>query len=76
MKSIIALTAALFLGATTMARPFNAGDYDVCWLMCASDKIQCPENWYSKQQGNCWTCCKDIGGDNITVRPASLVELR
>lgn len=49
MKSIIALTAALFLGATTMARPFTdkAGDYDICWLICASDKIQCPEGWVS-----------------------------
>ncbi|CAH0023287.1 unnamed protein product [Clonostachys rhizophaga] len=78
MKSIIALTAALFLGATTMARPFTgkAGDYDICWLLCASDKIQCPEGWYSSQQGDCWTCCKDTSAEGITVRPASLVELR
>ncbi|KAJ4258231.1 hypothetical protein NW762_008380 [Fusarium torreyae] len=28
--------------------------YDICWLLCASDEIQCPEDW-----GDCWTCCRN-----------------
>ncbi|KAJ4178034.1 hypothetical protein NW755_013452 [Fusarium falciforme] len=31
---------------------------DICWLLCASDEIQCPEGWYASQQGECWTCCR------------------
>ncbi|PNP74554.1 hypothetical protein FNYG_12177 [Fusarium nygamai] len=23
---------------------------DICWLLCASDEIQCPDGWYSSQQ--------------------------
>ncbi|RSL51322.1 hypothetical protein CEP53_008490 [Fusarium sp. AF-6] len=38
--------------------------HDICWLLCASDKIRCPEGWYPSQQGECWTCCRsteDLG---------------
>ncbi|KAG4293084.1 hypothetical protein FPRO06_12572 [Fusarium proliferatum] len=28
---------------------------NVCWLLCASEEIQCPDEW-----GECWTCCHDL----------------
>ncbi|KAF5648834.1 hypothetical protein F25303_4862 [Fusarium sp. NRRL 25303] len=28
---------------------------NVCWLLCASEEIQCPDEW-----GECWTCCRDL----------------
>ncbi|KAH6884944.1 hypothetical protein B0T10DRAFT_564367 [Thelonectria olida] len=33
---------------------------DICWLLCASEEIECPEGWYGSQQGECWTCCRNI----------------
>ncbi|CVL09918.1 uncharacterized protein FPRN_13476 [Fusarium proliferatum] len=33
---------------------------NVCWLLCASEEIQCPDEWYSSHQGECWTCCHDL----------------
>ncbi|XEV02718.1 hypothetical protein FSHL1_008005 [Fusarium sambucinum] len=37
---------------------YHAVHYDICWLLCANEEIQCPDNWYSKQEGDCWTCCR------------------
>ncbi|RSM02311.1 hypothetical protein CDV31_010960 [Fusarium ambrosium] len=33
---------------------------DICWLLCAPEKIECPEEWYASKQGDCWTCCRGI----------------
>ncbi|EIE88822.1 hypothetical protein RO3G_13535 [Rhizopus delemar RA 99-880] len=28
-----------------------------CWKACYPKKPECPEGWYPKKLGNCWTCC-------------------
>lgn len=35
---------------------------DICWLACFSQSRDCPEGWYSKQLGDCWTCCRSTSG--------------
>ncbi|KAF5229465.1 hypothetical protein FAUST_10398 [Fusarium austroamericanum] len=35
----------------------KAVNEDICWLLCASEEISCPENWYSSKDGDCYTCC-------------------
>ncbi|KAG7404802.1 hypothetical protein Forpe1208_v014928 [Fusarium oxysporum f. sp. rapae] len=34
----------------------HAKQTDICWLLCASEEIQCPEGWSSSQQvrSPCW----------------------
>ncbi|KAJ4009519.1 hypothetical protein NW752_009109 [Fusarium irregulare] len=36
----------------------NHANHDICWLVCWNTEPQCPEGWYSSQQGECWTCCR------------------
>ncbi|KAL0957875.1 hypothetical protein HGRIS_000059 [Hohenbuehelia grisea] len=28
-----------------------------CWMLCATEKLRCPEGMELKQFGECWTCC-------------------
>ncbi|KAF5026512.1 hypothetical protein F66182_1372 [Fusarium sp. NRRL 66182] len=37
----------------------TANSFAICWLLCASEQVRCPDGWYAKQMGDCWTCCKD-----------------
>ncbi|KAF4445351.1 hypothetical protein F53441_10900 [Fusarium austroafricanum] len=31
----------------------------ICWLLCASEEIHCPEGLVSHEEDGCWTCCKE-----------------
>ncbi|KAH7236788.1 uncharacterized protein BKA55DRAFT_694414 [Fusarium redolens] len=33
---------------------------EICWLLCASSAIKCPEGWFSSEKGECWTCCRAL----------------
>ncbi|KAI4211690.1 MAG: hypothetical protein LQ351_005593 [Letrouitia transgressa] len=43
----------------------------ICWLLCASEPVKCPEGWDSKEFGDCWTCCKDtedlVGEEDVPL---------
>ncbi|KPM39344.1 hypothetical protein AK830_g7198 [Neonectria ditissima] len=41
----------------------NLFSQDICWMLCASESLECPEGWTAKQMGDCWTCCRDVGDD-------------
>ncbi|KAK3949259.1 hypothetical protein QBC32DRAFT_379135 [Pseudoneurospora amorphoporcata] len=40
---------------------------EICWMLCASEEIRCPEGWHSKQLGDCWTCCKTAENDSVDL---------
>ncbi|KAF4958313.1 hypothetical protein FGADI_2479 [Fusarium gaditjirri] len=33
----------------------HAKQSDICWLLCASEEIECPEKWFSSHQVR-WPC--------------------
>ncbi|KAF2631494.1 hypothetical protein BU25DRAFT_445622 [Macroventuria anomochaeta] len=40
-------------------KPKPTSRSELCTRICASSPIQnCGKGWYSKQQGECWSCCK------------------
>ncbi|KAF2137440.1 uncharacterized protein K452DRAFT_302015 [Aplosporella prunicola CBS 121167] len=44
---------------------FSIDKTDICWLICASQPLDCPEGWYSSQQGECYTCCRGAGDSKV-----------
>ncbi|KAL3481481.1 hypothetical protein BJX99DRAFT_253405 [Aspergillus californicus] len=45
--------------AVAFAAPSPATD--ICLLICAFEEPECPSPSYSKQDGDCWTCCTPQG---------------
>ncbi|KAB2576748.1 hypothetical protein BFW01_g7956 [Lasiodiplodia theobromae] len=56
----LALFAATGLCSPRRQMPFDDDTPQICWRLCATEDLQCPENWESKQFGDCWTCCRSI----------------
>ncbi|CAF3468910.1 unnamed protein product, partial [Fusarium graminearum] len=54
------ITLSIKVSQSPMNGAFHKAVKDeLCWLICASDELECPDDWYSKKQGECWTCCKE-----------------
>ncbi|KAF4436567.1 putative pathogenicity protein [Fusarium austroafricanum] len=45
------------------ASNMNRKAYDICWAACFGEEPSCPEGWYSKNFGDCYTCCRSTGDD-------------
>ncbi|KAF7364478.1 hypothetical protein MSAN_01109200 [Mycena sanguinolenta] len=46
---------------SSLVKAAKAKAVPACWLICANENLQCPPNMYLKQNGDCYTCCVEIG---------------
>ncbi|KFZ13474.1 hypothetical protein V501_03691 [Pseudogymnoascus sp. VKM F-4519 (FW-2642)] len=54
------------ISGTTAAVPASATFEEICWRVCAPQKIECKDEWYSKDLNGCWTCCKESASSSIS----------
>lgn len=38
----------------------------ICWMACFPEEPKCPDPWYSKKFGECYTCCSGEENDDYT----------